>query len=116
MNVGSNVGLISNYEWMLLLYNALSLACGGEPGIRTQEGLAPLPVFKTGAFDHSASSPHQLPLHFIRLMWRSQTVCFSDPWTLTLPPAILVPCTTCETFTFGRLATSMNRLRLCRHS
>ena len=30
---------------------------GGETGIRTLEGLASLPVFKTGAFDHSAISP-----------------------------------------------------------
>ena len=31
--------------------------CGGEGGIRTHEGLAPLPVFKTGAFNRSATSP-----------------------------------------------------------
>ena len=30
---------------------------GGEGGIRTLEGLAPLPVFKTGAFNRSATSP-----------------------------------------------------------
>ena len=30
---------------------------GGEGGIRTHGGLAPTPVFKTGAFDHSATSP-----------------------------------------------------------
>ena len=30
---------------------------GGETGIRTQERVAPLPVFKTGAFNHSAISP-----------------------------------------------------------
>lgn len=30
---------------------------GGEGGIRTLERLAPLPVFKTGAFNHSATSP-----------------------------------------------------------
>ncbi len=32
---------------------------GGEGGIRTHEGLAPLPVFKTGAFNRSATSPLQ---------------------------------------------------------
>ena len=32
-------------------------AYGGGGGIRTHEGLAPLPVFKTGAFDHSATPP-----------------------------------------------------------
>ena len=29
---------------------------GGETGIRTQERVAPLPVFKTGAFNRSAIS------------------------------------------------------------
>ncbi len=33
---------------------------GGQSGIRTLEGLAPLPVFKTGAFDHSANCPQSL--------------------------------------------------------
>ena len=31
---------------------------GGETGIRTQERVAPLPVFKTGAFNRSAISPN----------------------------------------------------------
>ena len=31
--------------------------CGGQGGIRTHEGLAPLPVFKTGAFNRSATCP-----------------------------------------------------------
>ena len=30
---------------------------GGETGIRTQDGVAPMPVFKTGAFNRSAISP-----------------------------------------------------------
>ena len=30
---------------------------GGEGGIRTHEGRKPLPVFKTGAFNRSATSP-----------------------------------------------------------
>ena len=30
---------------------------GGEGGIRTHGTLARSPVFKTGAFDHSATSP-----------------------------------------------------------
>ena len=30
---------------------------GGWGGIRTHEGLAPLPVFKTGAFNRSATHP-----------------------------------------------------------
>ena len=32
---------------------------GGEGEIRTPEGLTPLPVFKTGAFNRSATSPFQ---------------------------------------------------------
>src|SRR6185437_2268530 len=32
----------------------------GEGEIRTPERLAPLPVFKTGAFNRSATSPYQL--------------------------------------------------------
>jgi hypothetical protein len=32
---------------------------GGETEIRTQERVAPLPVFKTGAFNRSAISPYQ---------------------------------------------------------
>ena len=32
---------------------------GGQSGIRTLEGLAPLPVFKTGAFNHSANCPRE---------------------------------------------------------
>ena len=38
---------------------------GGETGIRTQERVAPLPVFKTGAFNRSAISPL---LVFMRLI------------------------------------------------
>ena len=30
---------------------------GGQTGIRTLDGLAPMPVFKTGAFNHSAICP-----------------------------------------------------------
>jgi hypothetical protein len=30
---------------------------GGEGGIRTPDGLAPMPHFECGAFDHSATSP-----------------------------------------------------------
>ena len=35
----------------------LESAIGGWGGIRTHEGLAPLPVFKTGAFNRSATHP-----------------------------------------------------------
>ena len=36
----------------------LKIFNGGETGIRTQERVAPLPVFKTGAFNRSAISPY----------------------------------------------------------
>src|SRR6266567_2282068 len=35
---------------------------GGEGGIRTHGRLAPTPVFKTGALNHSATSPDRIPL------------------------------------------------------
>ena len=35
----------------------MKMNSGGETGIRTQERVAPLPVFKTGAFNRSAISP-----------------------------------------------------------
>tara|TARA_Y100000034_G_C6741499_1_gene329047 strand:+ start:336 stop:515 length:180 start_codon:yes stop_codon:yes gene_type:complete len=31
---------------------------GGWGGIRTHDGLAPMPVFKTGAFNRSATHPY----------------------------------------------------------
>jgi hypothetical protein len=40
----------------------LQSAFGGWGGIRTHEGLAPLPVFKTGAFNRSAT--HPIPASF----------------------------------------------------
>ncbi len=39
---------------------------GGEGGIRTLETLASLPLFESGAFDHSATSPIvRIPYHFL---------------------------------------------------
>ena len=35
----------------------LPLFSGGESGIRTRDTLADIPVFETGAFNHSATSP-----------------------------------------------------------
>ena len=40
----------------MLWYVAVRLN-GGGGGIRTLEGLSPLPVFKTGAFNRSATPP-----------------------------------------------------------
>ena len=42
------------YASKLLIY----IRCGGRGEIRTHEGLAPLPVFKTGALNHSATLPY----------------------------------------------------------
>ena len=36
---------------------AAASLCSGEGGIRTPGRVAPTPVFKTGAFGHSATSP-----------------------------------------------------------
>jgi hypothetical protein len=36
---------------------ACPLEIGGEGGIRTLEGIAPLTVFETAPFDHSGTSP-----------------------------------------------------------
>ena len=41
-----------------LAYESSFVVNGGQRGIRTPEGLAPLPVFKTGAFNRSAICPH----------------------------------------------------------
>ena len=45
--------LLQNY---LKILN-IKMNNGGETGIRTQERVAPLPVFKTGAFNRSAILP-----------------------------------------------------------
>ena len=39
------------------MLEGLKEVTGGEGGIRTLEGLATLPVFETGTFNHSATSP-----------------------------------------------------------
>ena len=41
----------------LKILSLIMKGSGGETGIRTQERVAPLPVFKTGAFNRSAISP-----------------------------------------------------------
>ena len=43
-------------QYYLRIMNILVIS-GGETEIRTQERVAPLPVFKTGAFNRSAISP-----------------------------------------------------------
>ena len=44
-------------KFYTLLISFKNFNNGGETGIRTQERVAPLPVFKTGAFNRSAISP-----------------------------------------------------------
>ena len=41
-------------------FAAVFRASGGESGIRTHDGVAPIPVFETGAFVRSAISPGRL--------------------------------------------------------
>ena len=52
-------GVIVDVLKMSRQYNDLLKGSGGWGGIRTHEGLAPLPVFKTGAFNRSATHPHR---------------------------------------------------------
>ena len=43
----------------------MKASSGGETEIRTQERVAPLPVFKTGAFNRSATPPRDPHLNSI---------------------------------------------------
>ena len=52
-------------KFYILLINFKNLNNGGETGIRTQERVAPLPVFKTGAFNRSAISPYASVLRLL---------------------------------------------------
>ena len=59
----------------MLLYTFIS---GGESEIRTHERVAPLPVFKTGAFNRSATSPY-VNTYIIKGCERlSNTSCLND--------------------------------------
>ena len=40
-----------------IYFNCLKGSSGGWGGIRTPDRVAPMPVFKTGAFNHSATHP-----------------------------------------------------------
>src|ERR1017187_5733213 len=42
---------------------------GGEGGIRTPDTVSGMPVFKTGAINHSATSPARKPLRFTALRY-----------------------------------------------
>ncbi len=64
---------------------------GGETGIRTQERVAPLPVFKTGAFNRSAISPLVIVYNDNNLIQPKKRVIFfqdfalSDGFVLQIP-------------------------------
>ena len=47
----------SKLIFSLKILNMKDINSGGRTEIRTQERVAPLPVFKTGAFNHSAILP-----------------------------------------------------------
>jgi hypothetical protein len=53
---------------------------GGEGEIRTHETLSGSPVFKTGAFNHSATSP-QMTLYSITYTNRSKSLSYLYPAT-----------------------------------
>lgn len=40
--------------WLIVCAEKIN---GGEGGIRTPDGVAPMPHFECGAFNHSATSP-----------------------------------------------------------
>ena len=55
--LGSALELIDGMGEIIGNFNNLSIASGGEGGIRTLEGLTPLTVFETAPFNHSGTSP-----------------------------------------------------------
>jgi hypothetical protein len=52
---------------------------GGWGGIRTLETLARLPVFKTGAFNHSATHPTLNLREFLNPKGANRTALISEP-------------------------------------
>jgi hypothetical protein len=59
---GTNVGTHRHFSNCL----GISIRSGGRGGIRTHERVAPLPVFKTGALNHSATLPRRRFKHLAR--------------------------------------------------
>ena len=57
INGGSNKILNNKNNEIIKLFQNLKYNSGGRTGIRTQEKSCLLPVFKTGAFNHSAILP-----------------------------------------------------------
>src|SRR2546430_16304613 len=56
-DVGLDVGTPGKSNNKYCVFNLLGFGSGGWGGIRTHEGLAPLPDFKSGAFNRSATHP-----------------------------------------------------------
>ena len=54
-----NLKIIISILYLKILNTIMIRIDGGRTEIRTQERVAPLPVFKTGAFNHSAILPNQ---------------------------------------------------------
>ncbi len=67
---------------------------GGEGEIRTRDRIAPMPVFKTGAFNRSATSPFEATATRTRIL---------PYWTHPRPPIILL----------GNSAAAPNRQAYC---
>ena len=67
-------------------HERLMVRVGGERGIRTLDGLAPIPVFETGAFNHSATSPVPAPQGRETLSTLLQRGLQEDHWRATKKP------------------------------
>jgi hypothetical protein len=62
-NLGSGMGRNATCCLTCNQFKALTAHNGGWGGIRTHEALAGLPVFKTGAFNRSATHPRRAIEH-----------------------------------------------------
>jgi hypothetical protein len=51
------VGKVHPTKQKSFVYSGLVYLTGGEGGIRTHDPVARIPVFETGTFNHSATSP-----------------------------------------------------------
>src|SRR3954453_22401888 len=69
------------------------MVAGGEGGIRTHGRLAPTPVFKTGALNHSATSPDSQINSLLRSPWHPFTELAPHwhPGPRNLTSLVLIP-------------------------
>jgi hypothetical protein len=78
---------VTGCEWER---RAANEASGGRGGIRTHEGADPLPVFKTGALNHSATLPSfEILSEFFVLL--PEIPKWSPKWSPT-PVSLIEPC------------------------